>query len=176
MYLCLQELWFRKCFSRVTFINTSLCNDIIRILKSETELDELDDDTTDVFKAGIIEKDCQRVSGSDNTVKNICLAEFAAWYTTKTIDQNDYQPSQLPENASFEMSSPLPFTREYIYIYIYIQSVPWELIEKRICWLVLRYYLPNKALNSVKYAHSLLILFFLFSSESQLLKDGSYCH
>ena len=119
MYLCLQELWLRKCFSRVTFINTSLCNDIIRILKSETELDELDDDTTDVFKAGIIEKDCQRVSGSDNTVKNICLAEFAAWYTTKTIDQNDYQPSQLPENASFGMSSPLPFTREYIYIYIY---------------------------------------------------------
>ena len=86
-------------------------------MKSETELDELDDDTTDAFKAGIIEKDCQRVSGSDNTVKNICLAEFAAWYTTKTIDQNDYQPSQLPENASFEMSSPLPFTRKYIYIY-----------------------------------------------------------
>ena len=94
MYLCLQELWLRKCFSRVTFINTSLCKDRIRILKSETELDELDDDTTDAFKAGIIEKDCQRVSGSDNTVKNICLAEFAAWYTTKTIDQNDYQPSQ----------------------------------------------------------------------------------
>ena len=41
--------------------------------------------------------------------------------------------------------------------------------------LILRYYLPNKVLSPKKYAHSLLILFFPFSSESQLLKDSSYC-
>ena len=56
----------------------------------ETELDELNDDSTDIFKSGIKEKYCQRVSGSNNTVKNICFAEFPACYTTKTIDQNDY--------------------------------------------------------------------------------------
>ena len=90
-----------------------LPNDRIRILNLETELDELNDDNIDIFKADILEKYCQRVSGSGNTVKNICLAEFAAWYTTKTIDQNDYQPSQLSVNVSFEMSSRLP---EKIYI------------------------------------------------------------
>ena len=98
-------LWLRKDFSRV---NTSLPNNRIRILKPETELDELNDNNTDIFKAGIIEKYCQRVSGSNNTVKYICLAEFAAWYTTKTINQNACQPSQLLENTSFEMSSRLP--------------------------------------------------------------------
>ena len=169
VYLCPPELWLRKCFPRVTFINTSIPNDGIRILKSETELHELNDDSTDIFKAGIIETCCQRVSGSDNTGKNICLAEFATWYTTKTIDQNDYQPSQLPENVSFEMSSRLPEK-------IYIQSVPRQVMKKRTWWLVLRYYLPNKALSPEKYAHSLLILFLPFSSDSELLKDGSYCH
>ena len=69
VYLCLPELWLRKCFPRVTFINTSIPNDGIRILKSETELHELNDDSTDIFKAGIIETCCQRVSGSDNTGK-----------------------------------------------------------------------------------------------------------
>ena len=83
-------------------------NDWIRVLKPEIELDELDDDNTDILKAGIVEKYCQRVSGSNNTVKYICLAEFAAWYTTKTINQNACQPSQLLENTSFEMSSRLP--------------------------------------------------------------------
>ena len=117
VYLCLPELWLRKYFPRVNFINTSLPNDRIRILKLETELHELNDGSTDIFKSDIIEKYCQRVSGSNNTFKHICLAKFAEWYTTRTIDQNNYQPSQLPENVSFEMSSRLPEK-------IYIQSAP----------------------------------------------------
>ena len=111
-------LWLRKDFSRV---NTSLPNNRIRILKPETELDELNDNNTDIFKAGIIEKYCQRVSGSNNTVKNIDHAEFAAWYTNKTVDQNDYESSELPENVSFEMSSCLLEK-------IYIQSPPRQTI------------------------------------------------
>ena len=39
VYLCFPELWLRKSFPRITFRNTSLPNDRIRILKSETELD-----------------------------------------------------------------------------------------------------------------------------------------
>ena len=100
----LLELCLRKCFTSVTFINASFPNYRIRILKPETELDELNGDSADIFNAGIREKYCQIVIGSDNLVKSICFAEFAAWYTTKTIDQNDYQPSQLLENVSFEMS------------------------------------------------------------------------
>ena len=104
----LLELCLRKCFTSVTFINASFPNYRIRILKPETELDELNGDSADIFNASIKEKYCQIVIGSDNIVKSICFAEFAAWYTTKTIDQNDYQPSQLLENVSFEMSSRLP--------------------------------------------------------------------
>lgn len=59
---------------------------------------------------------------------------------------------------------------------IYIQSAPKQVMKRRACRLVLQYYLPNKTLSPEKYAHSLLIVFFPFSSESQLLKDESYCH
>ena len=98
-------------------------NDWIRVLKPEIELDELDYYNTDILKAGIVEKYCQRVSGSNNTVKYICLAEFAAWYTTKTIGQNACQPSQLLENTSFEMLSRLPEK-------IYVQSAPRQVMKK----------------------------------------------
>ena len=59
---------------------------------------------------------------------------------------------------------------------IYIQSAPRQVIKRKASRLVLQYYLPNTALSSEKYAHSLLIVFFPFSSESQLLKDESYCN
>lgn len=80
--LCLPELCLRKCFRRVTFINTSLPNDRIATLRPETELDEFYDDTTNIFKSGIMENFCQRVNGSNSTVKNICIAAFTSWYTT----------------------------------------------------------------------------------------------
>ena len=56
VYLCLPKLWLRKCFPRVTCINTSLPNHKIRILKPETKLDELNYDSTDICKSDIIEK------------------------------------------------------------------------------------------------------------------------
>ena len=56
----------------------------------------------------------------------------------------------------------------------YIQSAPKQVMKKRTCRLVLRYYPLNKVLSPEKYGHSVLILFFLFFSDSQLLKDGSY--
>ena len=93
---------------------------------------------------------------------------MVGWYDTKTIYKNDYQPTQLPENISFEMSSCLPEK-------IYIPSARKQVMKKRTCRFVLWHYLPNKVLSPTRYAHSHLILFFPFSSMSQLLKDGTYC-
>ena len=52
----LLELCLRKCFTSVTFMNASFPNYRIRILKPETELDELNGDSADIFNAGIKEK------------------------------------------------------------------------------------------------------------------------
>ena len=61
------------------YINTSLPNDRRRILKPETELYDLNDDSTDIFKTSLIEEYCESSSSSNNKVKNTCLAEFTAW-------------------------------------------------------------------------------------------------
>ena len=45
---------------------------------------------------------------------------------------------------------------------------------KRKCKLVLRYFIPNQTRYPEKYAYSLLILFYPFRHESELLDLGSY--
>ena len=40
VYFCLTELWLRKCFPGVRFVNTSLPRDRIRILRSEEKISQ----------------------------------------------------------------------------------------------------------------------------------------
>ena len=50
VYQIMPELWLRKCFPGVVFANTNLPEKRYRICKSENELEELPEDSTDVFK------------------------------------------------------------------------------------------------------------------------------
>lgn len=50
VYHCLHELWLRKCFPKTIYVNTNLPAEQIRMCKSETEINKLDSDSTDVFK------------------------------------------------------------------------------------------------------------------------------
>lgn len=68
----------------VEFINTSPKDKRHRMLKSEAELKELDPDSTDVMKTGVIERYADR----PDELENICLAEFVAWYTFKGSSSN----------------------------------------------------------------------------------------
>ena len=55
VYLCLPELWLRKCQPGVMFLNTNLPHERIRLLKTEKELLEIPKDSKDIYKSGIIE-------------------------------------------------------------------------------------------------------------------------
>ena len=55
-YNVLPELWLRKCSPGISFINTNLPNNRIRMIKSEEELELLPDNCTDVFKKSIIDR------------------------------------------------------------------------------------------------------------------------
>ena len=59
VYFCLPELWLRKCFPDVRFVDTSLPRDRIRISKSKEEISQLSDDSTDIFQSNI-NKYCNR--------------------------------------------------------------------------------------------------------------------
>ena len=49
------KLWLRKIFPKTVFVNANVPSKIIHVAKSEEELDELDDDSTDIFKSNIIQ-------------------------------------------------------------------------------------------------------------------------
>jgi len=79
VYRCMPELWLRKIFPKTVFVSTDLPEKRLRVAKSQQELDELDGDSTDIYKSNIIE----RYSIRPNIIpslNNMCLAEFAAYY------------------------------------------------------------------------------------------------
>ena len=49
------ELWLRKIFPKAVFVSTDLPDKRVRVAKNQQELDELDDDSTEIYKSNIIE-------------------------------------------------------------------------------------------------------------------------
>ena len=47
---CHAELWLRKIFPQVVYVNTDLPEERIRVAKSQQELDKLEDDSTRIYK------------------------------------------------------------------------------------------------------------------------------
>ena len=98
---CMPELWLRKIFPGTVFVSTDLSDKRLRVAKIQKELEDLDDDSTDIYKSNIIERYSIRPV-SAHEVDNLCLAEFAAYYykdyrkdNTETIDA---QPEVLTDN------------------------------------------------------------------------------
>ena len=79
VYRCMPELWLRKVFSKTVFLSTDFPEKRVRVAKSKPELDELPDDSTDIYKSNIIEPYLIRPN-TIPAVDNLCLAEFAANY------------------------------------------------------------------------------------------------
>ena len=67
VYRCMPELWLRKVFPKTVFVSTALPEKRVRVAKSQQELNELDDDSTDVYKSNIIE----RYSIRPNTIPTV---------------------------------------------------------------------------------------------------------
>ena len=53
VYRCMPELWLRKIFPKTVFVSTDFAENRVRVTKSQQELDQLDDDCTDIFKSNI---------------------------------------------------------------------------------------------------------------------------
>ena len=56
VYRCMPELWLRKIFPATVFISTDLPDKRKRVTKTKRELDDLDDESTEIFKSNIIER------------------------------------------------------------------------------------------------------------------------
>ena len=98
VYRCMPELWLRKIFPKTVFVNTDLPDKRVRVTKTTAELDELDDDSTDIYKSNIIERYSLR-QREFPVVDRLCLAKFAAFYyrdyKTDDFETKDSQPDVL---------------------------------------------------------------------------------
>ena len=70
------SLNLKKSSRQVVFVNTSMAKDRVRILKPQSQLKDLPDDSTDIYQVGILE----RFSARPASLQDCCLADFATSY------------------------------------------------------------------------------------------------
>ncbi len=177
VYRCMPELWLRKIFPKTVFVSTDLPEKRVRVAKIASELDELDDDCTDIYKSNIIERYSLRPNLIP-AVDQLCLAQFAAfYYKDYRVDYDvtkDSQPDILNDDL-LELHSSTGGTRQ--------QSLPSkiklmnknEYMKCRKVRAVIRYHTPNKTKEPELYFHHLLMLYYPWRDEADVLSsDQTY--
>ena len=175
VYRSMPELWLRKIFPKTVFVNTNVPDKRIHVAKSQEELDQLDDDSTDIFKSNVIKR--YTIRPVLPIINNLCLAEFAAYYykdyKTDSDETKDCQPDVLTddilESQSFSELSGRNYPRR---IKLLNKN---EYMKCRKVKAVLRYHTPNKTKEPEVYFHHLLMLYYPWRDENSLLaNDGTY--
>ena len=172
VYRCMPELWLRNVFPKTVFVSTDLPEKRVRVTKSQQELDELDDDSTDIYKSNIIERYSIRPD-SNTTIDNLCLAEFAAYYYKEyntDPTKNDAQPEILTDDLT-ELHIQSTTNTDIISLLppkIKLLNTN-EVMKCRKTRAVIRYHTPNKTKDPDKYFHHLRMLYYPCRNEDTLL-------
>ena len=162
------EIWLQKTSHAVTFANSNLLERRYRVCRSEEEILNLPEDSSDIFKRNMIDRYIDRpnstyAKGKYSTVDHMCYAEFISSYTVDTRenpdDINDSQPeilenANIVENELLPKRLPLTNSKEHVKL------------RKEKC--VLKHHTPNPNAQPEAYAHHLLFLYFPFRIEAEL--------
>ena len=176
VYRCMPELWLRKIFPGTLFVSTDLPDKRVRVAKSQKELDELDDESTDIYKSNIIERYSNRPIYIP-AVNKLCLAKFAAYYykdyRKDSQETSDAQPEVLTDDVielkhdSTDDDSSLPNKIRLIRTN--------EVMKCRKVMAVIRYHTPSKRKEPELFFHHLLMLYYPWRDETTLLgRDQTY--
>ena len=175
VYRCMPELWLRKILPKTLFVSTDFAENRVRFAKKQQELDELDDDSTDIFKSNIIVRYSDRLKNMP-VVNDMCLALFAAHYFKDyKIDFNEVSDSQ-PEVLSDDFIESQNIENHNTGLPDRIKLVnSKEIMKCRKIKAVIRYHTPNKRKEPEKYFHHLLMLYFSWRNEQELFgEDQTY--
>ena len=171
VYRRMPELWLRKIFPKTVFVSTDLLKKRVRVTKTQNELDELDDDSTDIYKSNIIERYSLRPKGIPS-VDQLCLAKFAAFYykdyRTNDANTRDSQPDilndELLESQHFNEDTKETCLPPKIKL-----MGRNEYMKCRKVNAVIIYHTPNKRKEPELYFHHLLMLYLPWRDETELL-------
>ena len=176
VYRSMPELWLRKIFPATVFVSTDFPEKRVRVAKTQIELDELDDDSTDIFKSNIIQRYSIRPT-TISIVDKLCLAEFATYYykdyKKDCSETKDSQPDVLTDDL-IESQSKTSNTAECLPKKIKLINTN-ECMKCRKVKAVLRYHTPNKKKEPESYFHHLLMLYYPWRDETNLIaSDQTY--
>ena len=178
VYHIMPELWLRKSYPRVIFANSNLPGNRFRICLSEEEINELPEESTEIFKRNMLDRYLDRPdsafqNGRFQILDQFCFADFLAHYyiVPRSENENDNQPEIFQEILIEENHSPCGYPSP-----IPLMSLKKEKIKCRKVKAVLRYHVPNRHKKPEQYAHHLLFMFFPFRNESELCctPSGTY--
>ena len=87
MYLVMPELWLRKIFPKVIFLNSNLPDKRYKIFKKRNEIDLLPDDSTDLFQRSMLDRyfDRQSKSFQNGAYKIIDQLVLQSFYLTTIL-------------------------------------------------------------------------------------------
>ena len=81
VYLVMPEIWLRKTFPKVLFLNSNMPEKRYKIFQNKEEIDELPEDSTDIFECNILDRYIDRpgknfMAGTYRAIDVMCFAEF----------------------------------------------------------------------------------------------------
>ena len=161
VYRCMPELWMKRIFPATVFVSTDVAEKRIRITKTKQELDDLDDESTDIFQSNIIQRYTIRPT-SIPIIDNLCLAQFAVYYYKDYRKENsetvDAQPEVLTEKlVEVNHSCNKPNHDALLPEKIKLLNTK-EIIKCGKVKAVIRYHRPNKTKEPELFFHHFLML------------------
>ena len=166
------ELWLRNFFPKTVFISTDFPDERLRGTKSQQELDELNDDSTDIYKSNIIERYSLRPTHL-LSVNKLCLAEFALYYykdyKSDTCETEDAQPEVLTDDIIEQSHNILGTSDNASVLPKKIRLLNGnEVMKCRKVKAIIRCHTPNRMKEPEKYYHHILMLYYPWRRESEL--------
>ena len=165
-------------FPAVVFANTNIPEKRFRVCLDESEIKDLPENSTDIFKKNMVDRyvdrpDLMFAAGKYSVDNQLCYPEFLRYYyLIYKSRHNDNQPEELTDNLLEANSSCSPVNYPKI---LSLMSSKEKLHSRKVPY-VLEYHVPNKHKYPEQYAHHLLFLFYPFRDEPPLLSecDGAY--
>jgi hypothetical protein len=160
-YIVLQ-LPMRKSSRQVVFINTSPPGDRVQLLKPMQEINDMEDDSDEVYASGLIKRYTKRPA----KLENLSLADWAAWYDA--CGKPYIKPSCQLDIDNYPLETNLDNNDDYE------EKGSEKKNKKRAKARIIRSVCFNKDVHSEKHYRELIMLFTSWRNETtDLIKDCS---
>ena len=171
VFLVMPELWLRKTFPKVLFLNSNILEKRYRIFQNKEEIDEFPEDSTDIFQRSMLDRCIDRpdknyMAERYSAYDAMCFAEFLSYYyiAPKSVKdkESDCQPIVLDDELM--ESNYVKCTYQRV---IPLMSSKGKL-KCRNVKAVLRYHQPSPNRDMEKFACHMLFSFYPFCIEEYL--------